>query len=222
MMRKINAILFLLFFCSLFQTTSLFGQSNRSWSLKLYSQFFLNDQQQSLNENNMYPFGRFSPAVSLHLTRERPIWIDFQLRRFAFQRSEVASFRKTDSDIGFNIDITWEQARAGKVSLGAGAGIGFFYSKKDEEGISQDQTIFNQRITQRRGVDLNLLLRGIYQINERWNIDCKLALLGLAPTLERKSTQFPTITSPIHTVDNTTFDVYFIPQINLGVAYKIR
>ena len=221
-MRKISALLFLLFFCSLLPFTQLFGQSNRSWSVKLYSQFFLNDQQQSLNENNVYPFGRFSPAISLQLTRERPIWIDFQLRRFAFQRSEVASFRKTDSDIGFNIDATWEQARAGKVSLGAEAGIGFFYSKKDEEGISQDQTIFNQRITQRRGVDLNLLLRGIYQINERWNIDCKLALLGLAPTLERKSTQCPTTTSPIHTVDNTTFDVYFIPQINLGVAYKIR
>ena len=220
-MRRINAIFFLLPFCFLYQTLPSFAQSERSWSLKLYSQFFLNDQQQSLNENNVYPFGRFSPAVSLHLERDNPIWIDLQLRRFAFRRNEVAFFQKTASDIGFNIDITWEQARTEKISFGAGVGLGFFYSKKEELGLSQDQTIFNRRISQRKGLDGNLLLRGLYFLNERWYLDCKMALLGIAPALEQKSTQFPSVTSPIHTVNNTALDVYFIPQINIGIARKL-
>lgn len=222
MTRKTNALLFLLFISQLLAVGSIFAQeTNRSWSLKCYTQFFLNDQQQSLNEGNVYPFGRFSPAVSLRLDKQRPVWIDFQLRRFALQRNEVTAVRKIGTDIAVNIDATWEQFSTGRLSIGAGGSLGFFFSEKEELGISQDLTIINERISRRTGVDLGLLLRGRLQLNNSWSVDCKLGILGLAPTKESESRQFPTFNSPVNTTDNFTVDVIFLPQVNLGIAYKL-
>lgn len=220
-MKKINALLFLLFICALAPSSSAFAQGDRSWTIKLFSQYFPNAQQLSLNDGNLYPFGRFSPAVGLRLNRKRPVWIDLQVRRFAVRRDEVAAVRKIGTDIAFNVDISWEQARTEKLSLGAGGSLGYFFSEKYELGISQDQTIINERINQRTGIDLNLLLRGRYQFSDRWSLECKFAVLGVAPTKERESRQFPTFNAPINVEEAFSVDIYFLAQVNLGIVYRL-